>query len=523
MIVNPEPLTIHSLLALPRDLLVFALVVVHIAALGLWAGDRLRFRGDSQWAEWAVNGALGFSLFGCQIFLFGYLRLWNRPAFLVTGALCAGLLFALRPPSRYPVSRLTAPLASLYRSNRLLTGVCGLLLFVLAYAAVKPPIAVDEREGHWAAPLLWAQTGHWVYSPFRQTNGPSFPQMFYLPSALFGSSTSAHWTHLLCFVLLACACAALAKRVGGSPIATVTAAFACPVFTIQASVGYSDVSAAMLCVGAYVALFCVRREEQAETAPFSPVQILTVGLLLAASFSAKPFTIVAFIAAAFLVFTQAGAENAPASPMLRLRALVPLMLPVCLVGLIWGAHTYSLIGKISDSNAAYIVKSPADPRYRTGTEVGRIPTPKELLTVPFIPFFTPIIGQGEPYGGRTGLLLVPFGLLGWFSLRTLTEEQRRLAKRMTASAFAYLLLLGLISVKTRYHCFVWALLTPLISIAYAQWTRDRKYGQAILFAFYLLAFLSMADWLRIVSKGLIPRRHPSAAQIQLLLPRNPQK
>ena len=250
---------------------------------------------------------------------------------------------------------------------------------------------------------------------------------------------------------------------------------------------------------------------------------MTVGLLLAASFSAKPFTIVAFIAAADYVFVRAGAGREPAPMAFKIRSVALLALPVWIVGLVWVAHTYSLIGKISDSNAAYIVKSPADPRYRTGTEVGRIPTPKELLTVPFIPFFTPIIGQGEPYGGRTGLLLVPFGLLGWFSLRRLTEEQQRLAKRMTASAFAYLLLLGLISVKTRYHCFVWALLIPLISVGYAQWTRDRRYSQSILFAFYLLAFLSMADWLRVIARGIMPHRHSGAAQIQPAAPQTLQK
>ena len=268
----------------------------------------------------------------------------------------------------------------------------------------------------------------------------------------------------------------------------------------------------MLCVGAYVALFCCRQDEESSSLPHAA--LFTTGLLLAASFSAKPFTVVAFVAAADYVFLRAYDRNAPRPLLPALRAVFLLTLPFWIAGFVWAAHTHALIGKISDSNAAYILKSPNDLRYRTGTEVGRIPTPKELLTVPFIPFFTPIIGQDEPYGGRTGLLLVPFGLLGWFSLRLLSEEQRRLAKRMTASAFTFLLLLGLIAVKTRYLSFVWAMLTPLISVAYAQWTRDRKYAQIVLFAFYLLAFLSIADWLRVVTRGLLPQRHSAAALSQ---------
>ena len=502
-------ITIELLARIPGDLLVFALVAAHIAGLGVWASDRLKFQGASQWAQWAVNGALGFSLFGLQIFIFGYLHLWNRPAFLGTGLLSVALLLTLRRPSRASLPHLLEPFAEIYRANRLLTILCAALFLVLAVAAMKPPLAGDELEGHWAAPVLWAQAGHWVYSPFRQTNGPSFGQMFYLVPALFHRSTAAHWTHLLSFALLLSACAGLAKRVGGSAIAAITAALACPVIAMQSCIGYNDVSSAMLCVGAYVALFCARPDEDSRLLPRAA--LLAGGLLFAASFSAKPFTVVALIAAAQYVFIRAYDRNAPHPLMPALRSVFLLTFPFWLAGFVWAAHTHALIGKFSDSHQAYILKSPDDPRYRSGTEVGRIPTPKELLTVPFIPFFTPIIGQGEPYGGRTGLLLVPFGLLGWFSLRYLPEEQRRLAKRMTASAFAFLLLLGLIAVKTRYHSFVWAMLTPLISVAYAQWARDRKYSQTILFIFYLLAFISMADWLRVVTRDLLPQRHSVAA------------
>lgn len=232
-------ITIETLARIPGDLLVFALVAAHIAGLGVWAGDRLKFQGASQGAQWAVTGALGFSLFGLQIFVFGYFHLWNRPAFVVTGLLSAALLLTLRPPSRAGLLSLAQPFAEIYRSNRLLTSLCAALFLVLAIAAILPPLAIDEIEGHWAAPVLWARAGHWVYSPFRQTNGPAFGQMFYLVPALFHSSTAAHWTHLLSYALLICACAALAKRVGGSAIAAITAALACPVFAIQACLGYN--------------------------------------------------------------------------------------------------------------------------------------------------------------------------------------------------------------------------------------------------------------------------------------------
>jgi hypothetical protein len=146
-----------------------------------------------------------------------------------------------------------------------------------------------------------------------------------------------------------------------------------------------------------------------------------------------------------------------------------LLVPVGLVMLLWSAHTYHLMGKLVDSANVHFVTSADDPLWKNGGAVGRIPSFKDVLFLPAIPALTGIFGQLEPYGGRTGLVLLP-GLIALFCLRKrLPREHIAYCKLILLAAACYFFLLGPFIIKTRYHIFVWAMLYVLSAVGFTLW------------------------------------------------------
>lgn len=75
----------QTLTALPVAIFAFALLLIHVLALGLSIVRALGFRADNIWADVCAFGACGLGAFGHAILLLGHLQLLHRATFIVTG------------------------------------------------------------------------------------------------------------------------------------------------------------------------------------------------------------------------------------------------------------------------------------------------------------------------------------------------------------------------------------------------------------------------------------------------------
>ena len=491
-----------TLSELPVAAFAFALIVVHIAALGFCAVRWLGVRPVNLWCALTLRGAVGLALLGLEMFALGYVHGWNRPVLCGSGVVMLVGLYAARRSLPGFVVALRAELRSLFLENRLLFTLCIITLIAVALGSLVPPTRTDEIEYHWPASVFWAQAGGWVFSPYRLMNGAALMHLIYTVSAVFSSPVAAHWTSALCLILLACGCAGLAKACLGRPLAALAGVLSCPVLAVEASVAYTDTAGAMFCVSAYVALLC----GGANLGVISPWAALLCGLLFAATFSVKSFLLAALPAAVAFVLWRTR-RNAPEAQRLSLsiRRVSAILLPILVTVGVWMTHTYALSGKLTDSRHVYFLHHRIDPLHRpTGGEVGRVPDLRDLITLPFIPVFSSVLGQKEPWGGRTGLLIVPFVPFGIFALRRLPTEPRLRAGWVLAGAASSFFLLGLITEKTRYHAFVWPMLLVIAAVGYRslQENANPRVVRVSAAAFLFLAALGMTDALHVVLRGI---------------------
>jgi hypothetical protein len=471
----------------------FSIILLHVSAYGIMFARLARLSFNDSYARFALVTAAGLTLLGFQMFFLGYIGQWNLKPFVLTTAICLGYVFSNLNKSvefyRGAFTSISLSVASLSPFFKILLAVSVIMGLVVLVSGTRPPIIVDEIDYHWKAPMVWAETGHWVKLPYRYMNGPCLTELVYLVAALFSSNTAAHWVHFLFFLALVAALISITKSCGGSAIVVAAACFTTPVLVNQAAFALSDDAVAALLVTALMTAITLRNPGAKAT--FFRV-VGTIGLLLAGATSIKSAFVVAVMPAILFAVYQTAKSEVPHKKLIVGMATIGL---VC-VGTfsIWLLHTHNLTGKFLDSNCVVII--PANQNLADHQEaVAKIPALTNILLLPVVPIITSIFGQQEPYGGRTGLVIVPCLLSFLLVWKYLTDEQKLICKVVATCAGSYFLLLGAFTVRTRYLNFFWGLALCLSSVAFVVTIRRfrHRWSNVATLAYCAAVFIGMVD------------------------------
>lgn len=374
---------------------VLAALVLTILGVGRAAGHVVGHQGDplTRLLSWLALGMFGTSL---AVLALGHLALLRPvPIWML---LTAGVLSAAAQRDALVGGLQAAAQAVRPQSGfgRTALGIVVLMSVMLAASALRAPRRVDELEYHWASPLFWARQHRWGDSPFKLSDSFAMTEILYTVGAVSGGYVVAHMTHVLFFGVLLLATACAARAVGAPTGVSVAAVASMPVVLNQAAVSYNDVAAAAYAVSAVALLL---------QAPATARRLLVVGVVAAAAISTKLYCIALgpALVGALLVRHIARGER-------RWRSLAEqvgvIAAPMLGAGAFWAVRSKLLTGTFYDRTGTYLASSPSDPMLLTGQASGRIPTLTNLAELPFVPFVTAVIGQSEPYGGRTGLALI---------------------------------------------------------------------------------------------------------------------
>ncbi|MBI2810515.1 MAG: hypothetical protein HYX67_06795 [Candidatus Melainabacteria bacterium] len=491
--------------------LIFVMLAANVVGAGLLLVRLAEFRNQDPWITAAAVGGAGLSAFGFAMWLLGYLKAWNQASFCISSGLMM-LVIALSLKKKY-LESLQAVEKSFFNSmqsneSRYLTLVATISALVAAAACFKPPSNGDEITYHWPAPLLWASAHHWVPSPYRFTNGPSFIELSYLPSALFHSVPAGHLTHFLMWIVLLASCCALSKLLLSSPIPTVAAVIACPVITTQASSMASDIGATCYLVSALTILYSLKN------GGFLLRNVLLSAFIFCGGLSSKqPFAL--GILPLIVLYLWFGVEASNLKD--RVVRVLVFLVPCLITELLWLAHTYSLIGKLIDLPVAAIWTSnnqPADPTHPYSGVLGLAgpPSQEKILVLLVTPFLTWIAGNQEPFGNRTGLVVPLFLPVFLFVLRKFETAQKQLGLWMFATSAAYFIAVGIFVIRTRYHLIVWTIWSTLASVGYYHAKNKAQGAKRVLLTsiFLLVTTIGCADSCRTLlqdsqSKQLLPQ------------------
>ena len=446
---------------------IFIMLAANVIGAGMLLVRLLEFRNADPWITAAAVGGAGLSALGYEMWLLGYLNAWNQVSFCVSAVLMM-LVIAFSLKKKHIESLLSVQ-KSLFKSRHnfqflYLNFVATMTALVAAVACLKPPVNADEVGYHWPAPLLWASMHHWVASPYRFTNGPTFVELSYLPSALFHSVSAGHLTHYLMWIVLLISCCALSKLLLSPALPTVAAVMACPVITIQASQMANDLGATSFLMAALAILFSLKNSN------YVLHHVFLMSIIFCGALSSKqPFAL--GVMPIILLYLWFGIE----SPNLkdRVARVLIFLLPCLLTELLWLAHTYSLIGKFVDVPVATVWTNstqPLDPLHPYDGALGLAgpPSVEKCLVLLVTPFVTGIAGNQEPFGNRTGFvvpLFLPVFLFALWKLKPI-EKPKRLW--LFAISACYFIGVGIFVVRTRYHLVVWTIWSILASIGYSQ-------------------------------------------------------
>lgn len=469
---------------------VLTMLLLHITCFGIYFKKYVGFEATETTTNICIIFASGLTLVGLEMIGLGYAHMLNSQSIC---ALTLLVLLFLTPVAgkigNSALSNLRKAHAYVHY-NRPLFALCALMFGVVVISGLRPPMACDELDYHLAAPFFWAEKQQLICSPFRLTNGPALAEFIYTFSAIFRSYIAAHWTHTLFLVVLLAGCGALAKKCGGNLLISSAAILSCPVILNQASIAYNDLAAAALLIAGYCALFC---GEHRNGLPNRSSQITSL-LLFCGAASIKPFTLVATLVAA-LYCTQS----------FKLKALLKLplyLLPFLMVLGAWSLHSHYLTGKFFgyDSNSIHIARTASDPTLLNGIAAGRIPSFSDLITLPVVPIITSVWGQHEPYGGRTGLLIIPFCPIAFCNFRMLSRDNQTNLLWLLAAAMSYFFLLGPVFIKTRFHIFVWSLLFCCVSAGYSicEKNKSHRLRRIATVSYCTLVLIGMIDSSRII-------------------------
>ena len=368
------------------------------------------------------------------------------------------------------VGRTAEHLRSARGHERVLVALVSGTMAVLVVSGMRPPGAQDEIDYHWAGPVEWAAAQRFVELPVRFVNGAATAEHLYTVGAVYESPTAAHWMHLVFLGVLLLGAVAIGRKMGAHPVVVASGVLAIPVVLAQAPVAYNDVAFAAFLISA-------------TAIGLEPVagRWALVGFLAAGACSVKPLAVV-FIPAV-IAFIALQERRFPG-----LRPLAWCAAPMLAVGLLVMAHTQAVTGDLLPPREGFeITRFADDPR-----STGRIPRPSDVALLPALPLFTGIAGNREPYGGRTGpvLLVVPLCALGLVA-------DRRLRSKLLGTSVAYglALLPAIVFVKTRFHITTWTFGTLAVAAAVRHVSRK---DPRLLTLYVVLCAVGIADGLHVV-------------------------
>lgn len=410
----------------------------------------------------AMIGAAGLTFIGIATLLVGHLQLLGPwlPYALAGAGLVLGFLG--RAELLTSVSNGWRGIAGQFRTHPIPLAAISLCLAVAAVATLAPPSRRDEVEYHWPAPLDWAANGGWSDSPFRHVDAFPFMEILYTAAATQGSYVAAHLLHFGAFITLGFAVAGVATSMGvrGTGV-TAAAALAMPVVWDSSYAAYNDTPVATFSVLAVGVVLASPR------ASLGAVGL--AGGLIAVATSAKPTGIVAAGVVGLIVLMRylfAGSESrANAQPSEKAargpftRVLVQwliLVAPSILAIAFWSVRQYLYTGNLVDP-AVF-----AEPDEYTRS---RLPDALDRALAPLLPFVGGIIGAGEPWGGRTGLVIQLFLIPAIIYVIWRRGDVLRRFLLMVVPAWAHWVVLGLAVVRTRFHVISWTMMVVGLRIA----------------------------------------------------------
>ena len=490
---------------LPGAIFVFALILAHIVAWGAVACRVLGARYRDPLAHAGVIIGLGTIFLGLEIIALGHAHLLQQSAMFASAAACAvALAWLWRGSLRTGDSghqTLPRAIGDEVRAWPMIAGSCALFVLLIFISGTRPVLYADEKEYHWPSPMLWAHAHGWEPSPYRHSNGPMLMHALYTVSAIWTSSTAAHWTHTMMLVCLLLSAAALARQAGAPGAWAVAACLSIPCIVTQSSISYTDTAAASLLLAGYAALLCEspERETVLKVKKNSYTQGIVAGVLFAGAVSIKPFTVLGIVGAGIAAL---GAVNSrPSKVQKRFAHLALIAGPALLAIMLWSLRTYSLIGKWWEVQGIW-VHSALEPAWIHGWAVGRVPQVADLVKLPFIFLEAPLFGQREPLGGRTGpLLLAGLPVLILYLWRKRSGLPKPILT-LCLGAFFYFALLSPFAVKTRFHDFTWAVVGVLIVVAWSSLTASLKRRAWAEGFFATMVWAGMVDSSRILIRGL---------------------
>jgi len=481
------------------------IVAVHVLGFGLLLLKLGRLSVADLPTRCAIVGSAGFAALGFEMWGLGYLRAWYWQTLCWSTVLLAMVCIALIWPLRKSVAavhplrlrQLLAALPSLLvrvpELQLALTALAAATVMAAIISGLRPPLVCDELEYHWPAPLYWATNHHWVVSPYRLTNGPVLVELLYTISALFGNFVAGHWISTAIWLVLLCACVGLGRLMTIPVLPVLVAVMACPTMTTEASMMLNDLGAALFIVVAFLTLLQLGKNQQ----PYRTV--LSAAFIFCGAISSKaPYAVAA--APAMLAYLFCGG----AVPKLgqRIKLALTFIAPGLLVGGLWCLHTHGLTGNYSGLPVqTFATSRPLNADLQSlhnPTGMVSLPNLSTLLTLPILPFITAIFGNQEPFGGRTGLMMCTgLPLLLW-RMKKLQAAERHYIWWLIAASTLYYGEIGLLTPRTRYFYFTWAIWSTLAAAGFwltYQATAGAK-RMAVAAAFCALATVGCADSIR---------------------------
>ena len=134
-----------------------------------------------------------------------------------------------------------------------------------------------------------------------------------------------------------------------------------------------------------------------------------------------------------------------------------LAAPVLLAFAFWSGRQYLITGHLVD---------PATTGERSADALARLPTTFDHLIAPIVPFISGVMGSTEPWGGRTAVAMQVFLVPAIIYVIVRRGAVLRRFSLMVVPAWASWIVLGLATVRTRFHVTSWALMIVGIRIAF---------------------------------------------------------
>ena len=465
-----------------------------VATFGLWVGVAMVIARlpviarTSTLTRVALSWSTSWALVGFGTMALGWLHLFYVGVFFAIGLVAGGIAtvvwvrtLAGRPPPHWHPS-----INGLTLSDLVVAAVGLLALGAAALGAIRRPFGGDEKDYKWVAPLAWAHAHHFVEVPYRLSNGFNLAEYLTVPAATFHALVVARFVEIAMLVGIGVSAAALANAAGVRRGWWVgVAAASIPLAVIDATWVGSDLEPAAFLATAALAFLVLPGN----------YRIALYSLLTAGAVQAKVIVApVAVVMTVVLVLLFDGAGG-----RIALRRTVAYSIGVVGSLIIGFAQTLALTGHLVANNVRSIFPS-GSAAVASGEAAGRIPNLFDVLLLPVNPFITGIIGQHEPYGGRTGLAM----LVGLPVVVVLIWRYRDLRSRMfgffVLGALTYLVIAP-VFIKTRFLLVSWIFFLVAIGVAGEELAgRNARLRRIGLWAVPAILLISVLDPVRVLVK-----------------------